>query len=138
MKWAFAFLAVAIIASFGTAIYIVLGNRDPVPNEISACVKKAGLAQARSQDALSAVRADIAAGGLKIAQRWDWGKTRGVLFEGPAKSYAMLALWNSDSASLANADAGQKVFDAPGSLPLVSVEVPDNGVLRKCAQRASD
>ena len=137
MKWAFAFLAVAIIASFGTAIYIVLGNRDPVPNEISACVKKAGLAQARSQDALSAVRADIAAGGLKIAQRWDWGKTRGVLFEGPAKSYAMLALWNSDSASLAKADAGQKVFNAPGALPLVSVEVPDNGVLRRCAQRAS-
>ena len=138
MKLAFAFLAVAIIASFGTAIYIVLGNRDPVPNEISACVKKAGLAQARSQDALSAVRADIAAGGLKIAQRWDWGKTRGVLFEGPAKSYAMLALWNSDSASLAKADAGQKVFNAPGALPLVSVEVPDNGVLRRCAQRASD
>ena len=54
-------LAVAVVASFGTAIYIVLGNRDPVPNEISACVQKAGLAQARSQDALSAVRADIAA-----------------------------------------------------------------------------
>ena len=137
MKWAFAFLAVAIIASFGTAIYLVLGHRDPVPNEISACVKKAGLAQARSQDALSAVRADIAAGGLTIAQRWDWGKTRGVLFEGPGKSYAMLALWNSDSTSLANADAGQKVFNAPGALPLVSVEVPDNGVLLSCAQRAS-
>lgn len=137
MKWAFASLAVAIIASFGIAIYIVVGNRDPVPNEISACVKTAGLAQARSQDALSAVRADIAAGGLKIAQRWNWGKTRGVLFEGPAKSYAMLALWNSDSVSLANADAGQKVFNAPGSLPLVSVEVPDNGFLRRCAQRAS-
>lgn len=137
MKWAFAFFVVAIIASFGTAIYIVLGNRDPVPNQISACVKKAGLAQARSQDALSAVRADIAAGGLKIAQRWDWGKTRGVLFGGPAKSYAMLALWNSDSASLANADAGQKVFNAPGTLPLVSVEVPDNGLLLSCAQQAS-
>ncbi len=137
MKWAFTFLAVAIIASFGTAIFIVLGNRDPVPNEIAACVKKAGLAQARSQDALSAVRADIAAGGLKIAQRWDWGKTRGVLFEGPGKSYAMLALWNSDSASLADADAGQQVFNSPGALPLVSVEVPDNSLLLSCAQRAS-
>ncbi len=138
MKWAFAVLAVAIVASFATATYIVLGNRDPVPNEISACVKRAGLAQARSQDALSAVRADIAAGGLKIAQRWDWGKTRGVLFEGPAKSYAMLALWNSDSSSLARADAGEKVFNAPGTLPLVSVEVPDNGLLLRCAQQASN
>ncbi|MCX6369975.1 MAG: hypothetical protein NTZ58_01795 [Solirubrobacterales bacterium] len=137
MKWAFAVLIVCIVASFAAAIYIVLGNRDPVPNEISACVKRAGLAQARSQDALSAVRADIVAGGLKVAQRWDWGKTRGVLFEGPAKSYAMLALWNSDSASLAGADAGQKVFDAPGALPLVSVEVPDSGVLLSCAQQAS-
>jgi len=137
VKWAFAVLIVCIVASFATAIYIVLGNRDPVPNEISACVKRAGLAQARSQDALSAVRADIVAGGLKVAQRWDWGKTRGVLFEGPAKSYAMLALWNSDSASLAGADAGQKVFDAPGALPLVSVEVPDSGVLLSCAQQAS-
>ena len=136
MKWAFAVLIVCIVASFATAIYIVLGNRDPVPNEISACVKRAGLAQARSQDALSAVRADIVAGGLKVAQRWDWGKTRGVLFEGPAKSYAMLALWNSDSASLAGADAGQKVFDAPGALPLVSVEVPDSGGLLSCAQKA--
>lgn len=136
MKWAFAVLIVCIVASFATAIYIVLDNRDPVPNEISACVKRAGLAQARSQDALSAVRADIVAGGLKVAQRWDWGKTRGVLFEGPAKSYAMLALWNSDSASLAGADAGQKVFDAPGALPLVSVEVPDSGVLLSCAQKA--
>lgn len=129
-------LVVCIVASFATAIYIVLGNRDPVPNEISACVKRAGLAQARSQDALSAVRADIAAGPLKITRRWDWGKTRGVLFEGPGKSYAMLALWNSDSASLAASDAGQKVFNAPGTLPLVSVEVPDNGVLLSCAQRA--
>jgi len=136
VKWAFAVLIVCIVASFATAIYIVLDNRDPVPNEISACVKRAGLAQARSQDALSAVRADIVAGGLKVAQRWDWGKTRGVLFEGPAKSYAMLALWNSDSASLAGADAGQKVFDAPGALPLVSVEVPDSGVLLSCAQKA--
>ena len=136
MKWAFAVLIVCIVASFATAIYIVLDNRDPVPNEISACVKRAGLAQARSQDALSAVRADIVAGGLQVAQRWDWGKTRGVLFEGPAKSYAMLALWNSDSASLAGADAGQKVFDAPGALPLVSVEVPDSGVLLSCAQKA--
>ena len=135
MKWALGFLVVAIIASFGTALYIVLGNRDPVPNEIAACVKKAGLAQARSQDALSVVRADIAAGPLKITERWDWGKTRAVLFEGPAKSYAMLALWNSDSASLASSDAGQKVFDAPGALPLVSVEVPDNGALLSCAQR---
>jgi hypothetical protein len=138
MKLAFAVLVVAIVASFATATYIVIGNRDPVPNEISACVKRAGLAQARSQDALSAVRADIAAGGLKIAQRWDWGKTRGVLFEGPAKSYAMLALWNSDSSSLARADAGQKVFNAPGALPLVSVEVPDNGLLLRCAQQASN
>ena len=136
MRWAFAVLVVCVVASFATAIYIVLGNRDPVPNEISACVKRAGLAQARSQDALSAVRADIAAGPLKITRRWDWGKTRGVLFEGPGKSYAMLALWNSDSASLAASDAGQKVFDAPGTLPLVSVEVPDNGVLLSCAQRA--
>ena len=136
MRWAFAVLVVCVVASFATAIYIVLGNRDPVPNEISACVKRAGLAQARSQDALSAVRANIAAGPLKITRRWDWGKTRGVLFEGPAKSYAMLALWNSDSASLAASDAGQKVFNAPGTLPLVSVEVPDNGVLLSCAQRA--
>ncbi|CAB4336429.1 unannotated protein [freshwater metagenome] len=136
MRWAFAVLVVCVVASFATAIYIVLGNRDPVPNEISACVKRAGLAQARSQDALSAVRADIAAGPLKITRRWDWGKTRGVLFEGPGKSYAMLALWNSDSASLAASDAGQKVFNAPGTLPLVSVEVPDNGVLLSCAQRA--
>jgi len=136
MKWAFALLAVCVVASFAVAAYVVLGNRDPVPNEIAACVKKVGLAQARSQDALSAVRADVAAGGPKVAERWDWGKTRGVLFEGPAKSYAMLALWNSDSVSLAGADAGQKVFSAPGLLPLVSVEVPDNGLLLRCAQRA--
>ncbi len=136
MKWAVAALGVCIAASFAVAIYVVLGNRDPVPDQIAACVKRAGLAQARSQDALSAVRGDIAAGGLKVAGRWDWGKTRGVLFEGPATSYAMLALWNSDSVSLAGADAGAKVFAAPGALPLVSVEVPSSGVLVRCAERA--
>ncbi len=138
MKWAFALLIVCMIASFATAAYVVLGNRDPIPNQVAACVKRAGLAQARSQDALSAVRGDAAAAALKPAQRWDWGKTRAVLFEGPANSYAMLALWNSDPPSLAGADAGEKVFAAPGLLPLVSVEVPDRGLLRRCAQRAQD
>ena len=40
-------------------------------------------------------------------------------------------------ALLAEPFAGQKVFDAPGTLPLVSVEVPDGGVLLSCAQKAS-
>jgi len=137
MKWAFAVLIVCIAGSVATAAYIVLGNRDPVPNEIAACVKRAGLAQARSQDALSAVRADVEAGALKPSQRWDWGKTRAVLFEGPARGYAMLALWNSDSPSLLGNDAASNVFDEPGQLPLVSVEVPDAGALRRCADRAS-
>ena len=137
MKWAFAALVVCIIASFATAIFIVLDNRDPIPNQISACVKNAGLAQARSQDALSAGRADLAAGPLKVKQLWDWGKSRAVLFEGPAKSYAMLALWSADSVSLAGANAGARVFNSPGTLPLVSVEVPDRNLLFQCAQRAT-
>jgi hypothetical protein len=137
MKWAFAVLIVCIAGSVATAGYVVLGNRDPVPNEIAACVKRAGLAQARSQDALSAVRAAVEAGALKPSQRWDWGKTRAVLFEGPARDYAMLALWNSDSPSLLGDDAASKVFDDPGQLPLVSVEVPDAGALRRCADSAS-
>ena len=137
MKWAFAVLLVCIAASFGTAIYIVVGNRDPVPNEIAACVKRAGLAQARSQDALSAVRADIEAGSLRPAERWDWGKTRAVLFEGTGGSYTMLALWNSDSQSLAGNDAAAKVFDSPGQLPLVSVEVPAGAELKRCAERVN-
>ena len=80
MKWAFAVLIVCVAGSVATAGYVVLGNRDPVPNEIAACVKRAGLAQVRSQDALSAVRAAVEAGALKPSQRWDWGKTRAVLF----------------------------------------------------------
>jgi len=136
VKWAFAFLVVCVVASLATAAYIVLGNRDPVPNQIGACVKRAGLAQARSQDALSAVRSAVEAGNLKPTKRWDWGKTRGVLFEGPSGDYSMLALWNSDSPSLLGDAAARKVFESPGQLPLVSVEVPDAGVLRSCAERA--
>lgn len=137
MKWAFAVLIVCVAGSVATAAYIVLGNRDPVPNEIAACVKRAGLAQVRSQDALSAVRAAVEAGALKPSQRWDWGKTRAVLFEGPARDYAMLALWNGDSPSLLGDDAASKVFDEPGQLPLVSVEVPDAGALKRCADKVS-
>lgn len=121
------------LAAAGAGVYVVLWNRDPVPNDIEACIRKAGLPLARSTDALNRIRADAAAGDVKVVRRWDWGRTEGVLLGGPLGDYTVLALWNSDTPSLARGDVGRRVYDSPGLFPIVALETPDRKVLLTCA-----
>ncbi len=123
------------LASFGAGAYVVLWNRDPVPNDVEACIRKAGLPLARSTQALTLVRPDAAAAALTVRRRWDWGHTNGVLLGGPAGDYALLALWNGDSPSLAGGDVGRRVYDSPGRFPIVALETPDRKVLLTCAKQ---
>jgi hypothetical protein len=128
-------VVVFALASFGVGAYVVLWNRDPVPNDVEACVRKAGLPLARSAEALALVRPDAAAGKLKVRQRWDWGHTNGVLLAGPVGDYTLLALWNGDSPSLASGDVGRRVYDSPDRFPVVALETPDRKVLLTCAKQ---
>ncbi len=121
------------LAAAGAGVYVVLWNRDPVPNDIEACIRKAGLPLARSTDALNRIRADAAAGDVKVVRRWDWGRTEGVLLGGPLGDYTVLTLWNSDTPSLARGDVGRRVYDSPGLFPIVALETPDRKVLLTCA-----
>lgn len=127
-------LVVAVaIAAVGVGVYVVLWNRDPVPNDVEACIREAGLPLARSTDALSAVRLDAAAGDLEVIRRWDWGRTKGVMFTGAQRDYVLLALWNSDTPSLASGDVGRRVYDSPALFPIVALERPDGKLLVGCA-----
>jgi hypothetical protein len=126
-------VVVAAVAAVGAGVYVVLWNRDPVPNDIEACVRKANLPLARSTDALNLVRPDAAAGDLKVARRWDWGRTKGVLMAGPQGDYVLLTLWNSDTPSLARGDVGRRVYDSPALFPIVALESPDRKDLVACA-----
>ncbi len=75
MKWALALVVVVAAATIGTAVYVVLHNRDPVPNDITACVNKAGLTVAHNSAALNVARADVEARVLRPVRRWDYGRT---------------------------------------------------------------
>jgi hypothetical protein len=85
---------------------------------------------------LTRARADAIAGELRVVQRWDWDPSRAVLLAGPAGDYALLALWNASTPSLARADAGRRVYDTPERFSVVSLEFPDRGRLRACAEKA--
>ena len=134
MKWALALLVVVAAATIGTAVYVVLHNRDPVPNDITACVNKAGLTVAHNSAALNVARADVETGALRPVRRWDFGRTDGVLLQPPDRSYAILVLSNPDAPSLGG-DVGRRVYDQPNAFPLVSVETPVTGVLVRCAKK---
>ena len=136
MKWLIALVGLIGVAAVGVAVYVVLDNRDPVPNDISACVKKADLTIARSSSALGVVRADAAAGGLRVARRWDFGRTDAVLLRPESGTYDLLVLSNPDAPSL-RGDVGRRAYDTPGSFPLVAVELPARGRLAACAQRSA-
>ena len=41
------------LAAVGAGVYVVLWNRDPVPNDIEACIREADIPLVRSTDALS-------------------------------------------------------------------------------------
>lgn len=129
-------VAVLALAAGATGVYVVLDNRDPVPGDVQACVREAGLTFARSTGSLTRARADAIAGDLRVVRRWDWDPSRAVLLTGPAGDYALLALWNPSTPSLARADAGRRVYDAPERFPVVSLESPDRGRLRACADAA--
>jgi len=131
-----ALVAVLAVAAVATGVYVVLDNRDPVPGDVEACVRDAGLSFARSTGSLTRARADAAAGELRVVRRWEWDPSRAVLMSGPAGDYALLALWNSSTPSLARADAGRRVHDAPERFPVVALESPDRGRLRACADKA--
>ena len=132
-KFLIGLVVVIALAAVGAGVYVVFWNRDPVPNDVEACIRKAGLPLARSTDALSAVRPDAAAGDLRVVRRWDWGRTEGVLLGGPLGDYTVLTLWNSDTPSLARGDVGRRVYDSPGLFPIVALETPDRKVLLTCA-----
>ena len=138
MRWALALVVVTALAAIATAVYVVLDNRDPVPADTLACVRKQKLELTRSSASLEVARQDAIRGTLRPARRWDWGRTNGVLLQGPAKNYAVLALWNADSPSLASGDVGRRVYESPGRFPVVSAESPVRGRLALCARRAGD
>jgi len=126
-------VVVCALAAVGVGVYVVFDNRDPVPNDVQACIRDKGLTLARSTQALALVRPDASAAALAVQRRWDWGHTKAVLLAGPQRDYALLALWNSDTPSLAQGDVGRRVYDSPGRFPVVALETPDRKVLLGCA-----
>lgn len=138
MKWVIALVVVCAGFAVGAAAYVILWNRDPVPNEVGSCLRKAGLTLVRSPDGLSAFRAEISANpGLQPARRWNWGRTRGLLYEASGERFALLALWNDRGPSLAGPNAAVKIESAPARFSIVSVESPNEGRLERCAEQAS-
>lgn len=138
MKWALALVVVTALAAITTAVYVVVDNRDPVPSDTLACVREQKLSLNRSSASLEVARLDAIRGDLRPARRWDWGRTSGVLLQGPAKDYAVLALWNVDTPSLASGDVGRRVYESPGRFPVVSAESPVRGRLVLCARQQND
>jgi hypothetical protein len=136
IRVAVALVIVAALAAAGAAIYVVLDNRDPVPADMLACVRDADLPLSRSSASLNIARQDALSGRLTVARRWDWGRTSGVLLRGATGDYAVLALWNEDTPSLATGDVGRRVYESPGRFPVVSAESPPRGRLVRCAERA--
>ena len=97
MKLAIALVVVMGLAAAGAATYVVLDNRDPVAADMLACVRDANLPLSRSTASLNLARRDALTGALRPVRRWDWGRTSGVMLVGPARDYAVLALWNVDT-----------------------------------------
>lgn len=134
MKWLLALVALCGVAAAGVATKVVLDNRDPVPADTIACARKAGLSVARSSDALTLMRTDVQGHTLRVVRRWDWGRSSGVLVRGSlAGGFAVLALWNKDTPSLASDAALARVYDEPNHFPVVLAERPTHGVLLRCA-----
>lgn len=132
MKLAIALVVATGLVALGAAAYVVLWNRDPAPNDVAACVRRAGLPIVRSNTALGVARADAAVGALRAVRRWDFGRTEGVLLAPADRAYAVLVLSNPDAPSL-RGDASRRVYSGPGSFPLVAVEKPVRGRLLRCA-----
>lgn len=138
MKWLVALVVVCAGLAAGAAVYVVLWNRDPVPNEVGSCLRKAKLPLVRSSDGLSLLRAEIQANPkLRPVRRWDWGRTKGLLIRGEAGRFAVLALWNDRGPSLAGPDAADRIYRTPARYSIVSLEAPDDGGLVRCAEKAS-
>lgn len=138
MKWLVAVVLVCAGLAAGAAVYVVLWNRDPVPNEVGTCLRKAKIPLVRSPDGLSVLRAEIEANpNLRPIRRWDWGRTKGLLIKGKGDRFALLALWNDRGPSLAGPDAADRIYKTPARYSIVSLEVPDEGRLVRCAEKAS-
>lgn len=138
MKWLVALVVVCAGLAFGAAAYVVLWNRDPVPGEVGACLRKARLPLVRSADGLSVLRAEIQANPrFRPVRRWDWGRTQALLFRGQAGRFALLALWNDRGPSLAGPGAAERIYRTPARFSIVSLEVPDDGRLERCAAQVS-
>ena len=138
MKWLVALVVACAGLAVDAAAWVILWNRDPVPNEVGACLRKAELPLVRSPDGLSLLRAELRASPrLRPVRRWDWGRTRGLLLRGEAGRFALLALWNDRGPSLAGPEAAARIYRTPARFSIVSLEVPDEGRLELCAEKAS-
>lgn len=138
MKWLVGLVVVCAALAIGTGAYVVLSNRDPVPNEVGSCLRKAKIPLVRSSDGLALLRAELQANPrLKPVRRWNWGRTKGLLLRGEAGRFAVLALWNDRGPSLAGPGAAGRIYRTPARFSIVSIEVPDEGRLVLCAEQAS-
>lgn len=138
MKWLVALVVLCAGLAFAAGAYVVLWNRDPVPNEVGSCLRKNKLTLVRSPDGLSVLRAELDANPrLQPVRRWDWGRTKGLLIKGEADRFALLALWNDRGPSLAGSNAAERIYRTPARFSIVSVESPDEGKLERCAEKAT-
>jgi hypothetical protein len=135
VKWLLLLCVLAAAGAITTGVVVVLNERDPVPADVRACLREADLTLARSPEALGVARPDASTGQLRAVRRWDWGRTSGVLLQGPERDYAVLALWNADTPSLARGDIGRRVYSTPSEFPVVSLQVPRSDRLVACAEQ---
>jgi hypothetical protein len=76
------------------AVYVVLSNATG-PQRGGRLPAQGQAAAGALGDRLSAFRAEIrAVPGLQPTRRWNWGRTRGLLYEVSGNRFALLALWN--------------------------------------------
>ena len=136
MKWALAFVLLAIVSVVVAFVLAVGSTRDTIPDRLRACAQDGQAGIMRSEADLGAQpRSDVGARAVRERSRTRVGEDVAVLLEGTG--YRLLVLAGRKSPPL-DGDLPLRVFERTREFALVAKEVdPVRGALRDCIALAA-
>lgn len=135
MKWLVTLFGVIAVATAVTVVYVVTGERDPVPDELTACVQEAGARRVVRADSIGPMRVDLLRNellqGEQVMLRNGY---RAVQLRPVDGSYVTLVVQRPDQFGLRIVEV---IPDRPSTFPLVAyAEGAKVGAMQACVDEA--
>ena len=136
MRWLVGMFALIVVATIATVVYVIVAERDPVPDDLIACAADAGGRRVVRADSIGPMRVDLLRNKLLEGEKVELANGYRVVYLRPVDaSYLTIVVQRPDQFDLRPTVV---IPDRPSTFPLVSYARGDEdaAALRACVDAA--